>query len=297
MKKNNKKIIVGIILSISIIGIGTIIYLDKTSTPELEIVVDESVLETESTEAIAPEEIEEVEEVEEVVENTEEKPQGKKLNAYDAQKFLASQAAPTSVATNKYWEEQPVEEVSEPETVENVVINEEPVASTEIVQANVDETGHYNASGDISDFASYPMNKVDFSNNANLIALQAEVNPLIYAECGGGNPNTGFVLESGRTYISYAGETYGKECYISTNGGQVILGIYCNLNDIAWKCITATLEEIYPSKGAILSSEVKKACESGSPIYSSLDKWVEFSDMHTKVIYDTNDGNLLFIFR
>ena len=129
------------------------------------------------------------------------------------------------------------------------------------------------------------------------MALQAEVNPVIYAECGGGNENTGFVLRNGKAYISYAGATYGTECEISTNGEKVTLEIACNLNDMAWSCMSAVMNEIYPESGSALIADCRVACESGSSVYANLDTWVESNGVHTKVIYDTNDGTILFVFK
>lgn len=71
---------------------------------------------------------------------------------------------------------------------------------TEIVQSNVNEAGYYDSNSDVTSFDRVPVSCVDFANNANLLALQAEVNPIIDAD---GGCNQGFVLKNGQAIVSY----------------------------------------------------------------------------------------------
>ena len=61
--------------------------------------------------------------------------------------------------------------------------------------------------------------------------------------------------------------------------------------------MSAVMEEVYPGKGTTLVSECRKACESGSSVYSSFDTWNEFNGIHTKVVLAENGDSLVFVFR
>ena len=159
----------------------------------------EEVTVVESVEESTPAEEEVIEEVEEEKEAAGE---GKKINAFDAQLFYESQNEPSPIVSTEYWEESEAEstEVKEPEieiieSAESVPADEEPAASTEnsnnIVYSEPVGTGNSSS--------------IDFTSSSNLQTVKADADAKIHAECGGGNENTGFIIESDTTYITYHG--------------------------------------------------------------------------------------------
>lgn len=290
MKKNLNKIIIGISVLV-VVGIGSVIIINnKESNEEVEVV---ETIETEVTyEAAEP-----------VVKAPEvEAPEAEIKEVVVKQEYW-KQASPLPVSYPVAEETEVVEQdvvAKAPEVieVESTVIKEEAPATESnydvTAQASLSETGHYDAAKDVTEFASTPISCVDFASNANLIALQAQVNPLIDAD---GGCNNGFILKNGKAIVSYVGEAYYVDCSIGTDGTKATLTIGCNLNDIAWQCMTAVMNEIYPGKGDVLISEVKADCISGTNTYSTLDSWTEFNGLHTKCVVDTNDNMLVYVFK
>ena len=283
---------------------------NNKNVPEVDVTVEETeTVETDEmvetdTEWIIPEETEVVEpevieeetiEAIDIVENTEEKPVGKKLNVHDAQKFLESNNAFETVKVSAKSTESEVEVTPavETEVVEVSDIDEAHNSS----ESSLTSAGHYDAAKDIAkdNFASYPISCTDLASNPTLVSLQAEVNPIIDND---GGCNEGFILRSNEAVISYVGESYFVDAKILVDGNlQTTLSINCNLNDISWKCISTTLEAIYPNLGAALASEIRKDCEVGSGIYGDFNEWTTYNGVHTKVILAEGGDSLVYVIR
>ena len=278
---------------------------NNKNVPEIEVTVEETeTVETDEmvetdTEWIIPEETEVVEpevieeetiEAIDIVENTEEKPEGKKLNVHDAQKFLESNNAFETVKVSAKSTESEVEVTPavETEVVENV--------EKEYIDYSEKYEGAYGyvPSEDGNTFSTVPVKCNDLSSNPTLLALQAEVNPIFDAD---GAISEAFTLSPSGASIAYAGKYYGSDCeVIVSENGFTTVSISCNLNDTSWRCLSTVMNELY-NNGAALIEEVKKACYSGSEIYAvdREDTWVEYLGLHTKFVFD--NYTLYFYFK
>ena len=257
----------------------------------------EEVTVVESVEESTPAEEEVIEEVEEEKEAAGE---GKKINAFDAQLFYESQNEPSPIVSTEYWEESEAEstEVKEPEieiieSAESVPADEEPAASTEnsnnIVYSEPVGTGNSSS--------------IDFTSSSNLQTVKADADAKIHAECGGGNENTGFIIESDTTYITYHGKQDFVQCSVSVVGDKVSVSVNTNLNDVAWGCIGATLSEIFPN-GYTLASAMRNDCESGTGGYGNENEWVSIDGVSSTVkTMSENEvgapayGSIIYIFQ
>lgn len=294
MKKNIKKIVIGIII-LSIIGIGAYAFFNKeeSTIPEVEVTETiesvEEVIVPEETEIVEPEVIEEetIEAIE-IVENTETKPEGKTLNVYDAKKFLEENKTFDTVTVSAKGTESEVETpVIETEVVESV---EEPEVSEIMSNNELIETTVVSVD-------------VDFSTSSNLQAIKLSADEQIHAECGGGNEYTGFILTPDTVYISYFGAIADNICTVRKNENTVTLTINAELNDLAWNCMSAALSEIFPN-GATLASACRKDCENGTGGYAAENQWVVIDGVATTVnVLDpeeagaANLGSIIYTFK
>lgn len=292
MKNKNNKIVIGIILSLAVIGIGTFVYINN-KTPE-EVTVVENIEESVPAEE---EVVEEVEEEKEVA-GEPESPKTNVLNVPDATEFLETEeklkdlkASNTNTTETVASDEKPVEVIEpEPEVVETPV---EETPEYIDYSEKYDSAYGYVPSQDGNTFDAVPVKCSDLSSNSNLIALQTEINPIFAAD---GAISEAFTLSKNGATVAYAGTYYGSDCEVIVNEGFTTVSISCNLNDASWKCLSAVMNELYDN-GAAMIDEVKRDCYSGSNVYTSEDTWVENLGVHTKVVFDSSNSTLYYYFK
>lgn len=288
MKNKNNKIVIGIILSLAVIGIGTFVYINNKTPEEVTVV--------ESVEESVPVEEEVIEEVEVAAEEPE-SPKTNVINVPDATKFLETEEKLKDLKALNAT----TETVASDETLAEV-IEPEP----EVVETPAEETPEYidysekydNAFGyvpsqDGNTFDTVPVKCSDLSSNSNLIALQEELNPIFAAD---GAISEAFTLSKNGAAVAYAGTYYGSDCEVIVNEGFTTVSISCNLNDASWKCLSAVMDELYDN-GAAMIDEVKRDCYSGSNVYTSENTWIENLGVHTKVVFDSSNSTLYYYFK
>ena len=295
MKNKNNKIVIGIILSLAVIGIGTFVYINN-KTPE-EVTVVENVEESTPAEEEVVEEVEEVEEAAEV-----ESPKTNVLNVPDATEFLeteeklkdlkASNTTTETVVSDEKTTETPVEVIEpEPEVIETPA---EETPEYIDYSEKYDSAYGYVPSQDGNNFETVPVKCSDLSSNSNLIALQSEINPIFAAD---GAISEAFTLSKNGATIAYGGKAFGIDCnVVVSERGYTTVSVRSNLNDNCWKCLSAVMDELYDN-GAAMISEIRNACEYGSDIYANEDTWVQYLGVYTKFVFDSNDYTLLFYFK
>lgn len=270
MKKNSKKIIIGVIILVAL-GIGAYFFLTNEkeelvdNSDKVEWIVPEGLKSKpveETEEVVEPETVESTEIVEsEETENAESS--NRTLSVYDAKQFLEGKKTHTvEISTEN-------EVSTEPEIIESVEVAEPvEVISNEVTYSEPSGTGNTSA--------------VNFAGSANLQAVKANADAQIHAECGGGNENTGFILETSHAYVTYHGKQDFVQCSIGVEGDTVKVVINSNLNDIAWECIGATLSEVFPN-GYTLASAARRDCENGNGGYGAENEWVVIDGISSTV--------------
>ena len=292
MKNKNNKIVIGIILSLAVIGIGTFVYINNKTPEEVTVV--------ESVEESTPAEEEVIEEVEEAAEEEaeSESPKTNVLNVPDATEFLETEeklkdlkASNTNATETVASDEKPIEVIEpEPEVVETPV---EETPEYIDYSEKYDSAFGYVPSQDGNTFDAVPVKCSDLSSNSNLLALQAELNPIFAAD---GAISEAFTLSKNGATIAYGGKAFGIDCNVVVSESYTTVSVRSNLNDNCWKCLSAVMDELYDN-GAAMISEIRNACEYGSNIYANEDTWVEYLGVHTKFVFDSNDYTLLFYFK